>query len=279
MNARSAVRRFAWGSVLPLVILAVWQVAALRSALVPSVGEVMGVLAHPFREPANLDAIPLGRSALISLIRIAAGFGLAVLTGVPVGVLAGRSRGFHEAVTPALSAAMVISPVAWLPVTILVFGLASPATWLFGDDAWRYGLLDQLRFAIVAVIAMGAFFPIALNTASGVRGVRDAHIEAVRVFGASRAQVLFKVILPAAAPAILTGLRVGGGIAWRVLVAAEVFPGTRGGLGYMIAAAHSQAAYEYAFAAIVIIGGIGLALDGLLRALSRPVTRWQPKER
>ena len=117
MNARSAVRRFAWGSVLPLVILAVWQVAALRSALVPSVGEVMGVLAHPFREPANLDAIPLGRSALISMIRIAAGFGLAVLTGVPVGVLAGRSRGFHEAVTPALSAAMVISPVAWLPVS------------------------------------------------------------------------------------------------------------------------------------------------------------------
>ncbi|MBP7276407.1 MAG: ABC transporter permease [Kiritimatiellae bacterium] len=279
MKGRAALRKIAWGSVLPLAILAIWHAASQRSALVPSLGEVADVLAHPFREPLTLDAIPLGRSAVISLIRIAVGFGLAVLTGIPVGIWAGRSRRFHEAVTPALSASMVISPVAWLPVTILVFGLASPATWMFGDDAWKYTLLDQLRFAIVAVIGMGAFFPIALNTASGVRGVRDAHIEAVRVFGASRTQVLFKVVLPAAAPAILTGLRVGGGIAWRVMVAAEVFPGTRGGLGYMIATAHSQAAYEYAFAAIVLIGGIGLALDGLLRAISRPVIHWQPKER
>ena len=145
--------------------------------------------------------------------------------------------------------------------------------------AWQHGTLDQLRLAIVAVIWLVAFFPIVLNTASGAQSVRDAHVEAVRVLGADRRQVLTKVILPSAAPWVATGLRVGGGIAWRVIVAAEMFPGTRGGLGYMIATAHEQASYEYAFAAIVTIGAIGLAIDGALKLVSARVGRWQPKER
>jgi len=131
----------------------------------------------------------------------------------------------------------------------------------------------------VAVIWLGAFFPIALNAAGGAKRVREAHIEAARVLGATRGQVLAKVILPGAAPSIVTGLRVGGGIAWRVIIAAEIFPGTRGGLGYMIATAHEQASYEYAFASIIVIGAIGLVLDGLLRLAEHRVGRWQPKER
>ena len=126
---------------------------------------------------------------------------------------------------------------------------------------------------------MGAFFPIVLSTAGGAAGVRDAYIETVRVFGANRRQALLKVIVPAAAPSIVTGLRVGGGIAWRVIIAAEIFPGTRGGLGYMITTAHEQASYEYAFASIIVIGAIGLILDGLLRLAGAGVSRWQPKER
>jgi len=262
-----------------LAVLLLWHVASKESAIVPSIPAVFEVLAHPLQEPASLDAIPLAQSAAISMVRVGVGFGLAVLTGVPLGLLVGRSVWASDVVSPSLGAAMVISPVAWMPVTILVFGLSSPATALYGDDSWQHGVLDQLRFAIIGVIWLGTLFPIVLNTASGARAVRQAHLEAVRVLGASRWQVLSKVVLPGAAPAILTGLRVAGGIAWRVIIAAEIFPGTRGGLGYVITTAQTQAAYEYAFASILVIGVIGLVLDGGLRLLAVPVGHWQPRER
>jgi NitT/TauT family transport system permease protein len=178
-----------------------------------------------------------------------------------------------------MAAAMAVSPIAWLPVTIIVFGLSSPATALYGEQAWQADILDQLRFAIVAVIWLGAFFPIAVNTAAGAISVRGSHLEAARVLGASRRQLLRKVVLPSAAPSIMTGLRLGGGIAWRVIIAAEIFPGTRSGLGYMIVTAHAVIAYEYAFASIIVIALIGLSLDGVLRAAEASVGRWQSRQR
>lgn len=271
--------KIALGAVVPAAILLVWHFASTGSAVVPSVGSVVNVLIHPFRDPPDLDATPLADGALASILRVACGFSLAVLTAIPIGLLVGRCRAAMEMLSPTMAAAMVISPIAWIPVAIIIFGLASPATALYGEESWRHGLLDQLRFAIVAVIWMGAFFPIALNTAAGAAAVREAHIEAARMLGAGRRQVLSKVVLPSAGPAIMTGLRVGGGIAWRVIIAAEIFPGTRGGLGYMITTAHEQASYEYAFASIIVIGAIGLTLDGLLRLGAARVGRWQPKER
>ncbi|MBL7141354.1 MAG: ABC transporter permease [Planctomycetes bacterium] len=279
MTVKRFLVRLALGAVPPIAILIVWHVASVGSVVVPSIPAVVEVLAHPFRAPPTLDATSLASGALVSILRVLAGFALAAATAVPIGLLVGRSRTAMDVLQPTMAAAMVISPIAWIPVAIIVFGLSSPATALFGDEAWRYGLLDRVRFAIVAVIWLGAFFPIALNAAAGARGVREAHIESARVLGAGRRQVLAKIILPGAAPAIVTGLRVGGGIAWRVIIAAEIFPGTRGGLGYMIATAHAQASYEYAFASIIVIGAIGLALDGLLHLAAVRVSRWQPKER
>jgi len=271
--------RIALGAVVPLAILLIWHLASARSVVVPSIASVVDVLAHPFREPPSLDATSLAAGALVSILRVACGFALAALTAVPVGLLVGRWRPAMDLLSPTVAGAMVISPVAWMPVAIIVFGLSSPATALCGDDAWRWGLLDQIRFAIIAVIWLGSFFPIVLNTAAGASGVRDAHVEAARVLGASRRQVLTKIVLPSAAPSIMTGLRVGGGIAWRVIIVAEIFPGTRGGLGYMITTAHEQASYEYAFASIIVIGAIGLVLDGLLRLAAVRVSRWQATER
>lgn len=279
MKPRKMILKLALGASLPLAVLVVWHVTSRQSVVVPSIPSVLEVLRHPFRDPPTLDALPLAQSAAISFARVLVGFALAALTGVPLGLLVGRFQRASDVVSPTLAAAMVISPVAWIPVTILVFGLTSPATALFGEEAWRHGLLDQLRFAIVAVIWLGSLFPIVLNTAAGARAVRESHVEAARVLGATRYQVLVKVILPSAGPAILTGLRVAGGIAWRVIVAAEMFPGTRGGLGYMITTAHTQASYEYAFASILVIGIIGLTLDGGLRLLAVSVGHWQRGER
>lgn len=267
------------GAIVPVGILVVWHFASVGSVVVPSIGSVLEVLAHPLRDPPALDSTSLANGATISVLRVVCGFGLAAATAIPIGLLVGRSRTATDMLSPTMGAVMVISPIAWIPVAIIVFGLSSPASALYGDEHWRYGLLDQLRFAIVAVIWLGAFFPIALNAAGGARRVRETHIEAARVLGAGRRQVLTKIVLPSAAPSIMTGLRVGGGIAWRVIIAAEIFPGTRGGLGYMIATAHEQASYEYAFASILVIGAIGLTLDGLLRLAEIRASRWQPKER
>lgn len=264
---------------MPLALLALWQTGAALSTIVPSVPRVLAVLAHPFERPAGLDAGSLACGAAVSFLRVVLGLGLAVLTGIPTGLLIGRCSPARDILQPSLAAAMSISPIAWLPITILVFGLSSPAAVLYGQESWRYGLLDQLRFAIIAVIWLSAFLPIAINTAAGAAGVRQAHLEAVQVLGGGRWQLLFLVVIPSSVPAILTGLRVGGGIAWRVIVAAEIFPGTRSGLGYMIATAHEQAAYEYAFAAIVLIAAIGVSLDAGLGLFADRAGHWQRKER
>ncbi len=267
------------GAVVPAAIMALWHIGSRSSVVVPSIPAVLEVLLHPWREPPNLDAPPLASSAMISVLRVVCGFGLAAATAVPVGLLIGRSRRAMDALAPTIAAFMVISPIAWMPVAIILFGLSSPATALAGDEAWRYIWLDQLRWAIICVIWLGAFFPITINTAAGVHGTRQSHIEAARVLGASRWQLLATIVLPSAVPAIMAGLRIGGGIAWRVIIAAEVFPGTRGGLGYMIATAHQQATYEYAFAAILVIAAIGLLLDGVLRTLAARVGHWQAEQR
>jgi len=279
MKIPRLVIKFALGALVPGAILLVWHFASANSVVVPSVGSVLEVLAHPFRQPTSLDATSLASGAASSIVRVLCGFSLAVLTAIPIGLIMGRWRPAAEALSPTITAAMVISPVAWMPVAIIVFGLTSPATVIYGDDAWRHGMLDGLRLAIVVVVWIGAFVPIAINTASGVRNVRESHLEAARVLGASRLQMLSKVILPGAAPAIVTGLRLGGGIAWRVIIVAEIFPGTRGGLGYMITTAHEQASYEYAFASIIVICAIGLTLDGVHRLAETRIARWRPKER
>jgi len=275
----ATVRKILLGSLVPAGLLGIWWAMSHDSAVVPSIASVIDVLVNPWRSPADLDTTSLAAGAYISILRVLLGFGLAAVTGVAAGFLIGLSRPGREMLAPTMSVAMAISPIAWLPVSIIVFGLSTPASVLFGNEAWRHNTLDQLSFAVVAVIWYGAFFPIALSSAAGVQGVRRAHIETVHALGASRMQTLTKVILPAAMPAIFTGLRVGAGIAWRVIVAAEIFPGTRSGLGYMISASHEIGEYRYAFAAIVVIGAIGLVLDGGFRLLAWRVGHWQPKER
>ena len=274
------VVQLALGAVLPVAILLAWHAAARSgSAVVPPIGKVLAVLAHPFAEPANLDSAPLGVGTIVSVLRVAIGFALAAATAVPVGLLLGRSRTARDLLNPLSSAVMVVSPIAWMPVAIIVFGFASVGSALYGQEAWRADILEQLTFAVIVVVWLGAFFPIALNTAAGARSVREAHVEAVRMLGAGPLQVLSKVILPAAAPAMMTGMRVGVGIAWRVMVAAEFFPGTRSGLGHMIITAKDQTEYHFLYAAILVICAIGLVLDGLLRLAGWRVSRWQKKER
>jgi NitT/TauT family transport system permease protein len=268
------------GAILPGAILGLWALASAgRGGLLPTPGEVADVLVHPFRDPPNLDSRPLIHSAGISLIRVLLGFSAAALTAVPLGLLAGSSKGFLRVLSPLVELFRPICPIAWMPLAILFFGFSSIGSAIWGETAWRHDLLSQLQLAMIFIIWWGGFFPIFLNTVAGVGAVRDLHLEAARMLGAGRLHIFTKVVLPASLPSILTGLRIGMGLAWMVIIAAEIFPGTRSGLGYMILTAHQVAQYEYAFASILVIGAIGLAINAGMLFASNRIGRWESLER
>ncbi len=271
--------RILLGLIIPSIILAVWHISAAKSVVIPAIGDVVDILLHPFRDPPHLDCRPLFPTAMISLTRVLIGFTVAALTAIPLGLLIGRSKIADRMFSPLIEILRPICPIAWIPVAIIVFKFTSIGSMIWGDKAWRYDFLSQIQIAMIFIIWWGAFFPILLNTISGVIGVRRIHLETARMLGASDRQMFFKVVLPAAMPSIMTGLRVGMGLAWMVIVAAEFFPGTSSGLGYMITTAHQVAQYEYAFASIVIIGLIGLLINFGMLALSRHFGRWAAKER
>jgi NitT/TauT family transport system permease protein len=273
-------RALVTGVLPPLAILLVWHLAARSSqATIPRISDVVDVLTHPFRDPPGLDSYSLAHSALISLLRVLCGFSLAALTAIPLAMLVGRIRFFRELLTPTIELIRPVCPVAWLPVLIILFGLSSVGSLLYGQEAWRHGILDHLGLAMVAVTWYGAFFPIFVNTVHGVTHVKQLFVEVALTNGATRAQIFRHIVLPAALPAIVAGLRIGMGTAWMVIVAAEFFPGTKSGLGYMITTSHEVAEPHYGFAAIVVIGTMGIVINALLGLVERRAGRWQARER
>ncbi len=276
---KRVVRALLLGSLLPLLVLGFWHLASLReNTLVPTIGEVFAVLAHPFEEP-RLDSLSLAHGVAVSVLRVVVGFLTAFVVAVPLGFAVGRSRICREILSPTIEMIRPVCPVAWLPILILIFGDASAATLLYGDEAWRHGLLAQIPWAMVVVIWLGAFFPIFVNTVHGVVNVKSLFVEVALTNGASRYQVFRHIILPAAMPAIMTGVRIGMGIAWMVIVAAEFYPGTRAGLAYMITTADEVGKFQYVFACILVIGVLGLFTNLLLRRASERVGRWKARER
>jgi NitT/TauT family transport system permease protein len=280
-RAGSAAGRLLLGAIIPsLVLLAWWAAARSGSAVVPTFGEVWDVLSHPLREPTDLQSPSLAFSVAITLVRLAIGYALAVLTAVPLGIAAARSRVVESVLQPAVELARPVNPLVLLPLLTVLLGLLSPASLLYGrDDAWRHDLLDQLPLAMLFILWYGAFFPIYLSALHGVRSTRTAHLETLRVLGAGRLQALRWALLPHALPAIANGMRIALGVTWLVIIAAELFPGTRSGLGYMLCTACKTSEYEYTFAAMILIGVIGLLTNELLRRFERRVGHWQAAER
>lgn len=279
--ADSLPGRIALGSVLPLVLLALWYWAIRKgTAVVPTFGEVLGVLSRPFDVPPDLYSRSLAFSLLMTLIRLSLGFGLGVVTAVPLGILAGRSKAMDRILYPAVQMARPINPIVLLPMATVLFGLSSLATVLFGGaDAWRYDILDQVQLAMLFILWWGAFFPVFMSTVYGVRSVRVSYLETMRLLGASRFDEFRKVVVPHALPYLANGMRIAMGVTWLVLIAAEIFPGTRSGIGYMLCTACKTSDYQYTFAAMFVIAIVGLCTDWLLARLERSVGHWQPSER
>ena len=197
----------------------------------------------------------LGHYVGDSLRRVATGYLLALVLGVPAGLALGWHPALASAFNPVIQMARPISPLAWMPLAILWFGVSEAAP----------GFL----------IFLGAFFPIVVASMNGVKSVPAMYLQAGRNFGLSTPRLLARVVFPAALPQILVGLRIALGIAWIVVVAAEMIA-VDSGLGYLIIDSRNAGKrYDLVVAGMLLIGVIGLVLDTLARQLETLRTvRW-----
>lgn len=190
-----------------------------------------------------------------SLFRVTIGFVLAVLVGVPLGLVCGWFPLLFRALNPVIQVLRPISPIAWIPVAILWFGV---------DDR-----------APIFLIFLASVFPITVSSMAAVQNIQPVYIRAARNFGVGRMQLFLRVILPATLPQVITGIRIALGVAWLVVVAAEMIA-VNSGLGFLIIDARNAGKrYDLVVAGMLLIGLIGLGLDQLVRRLERfDEVRW-----
>lgn len=239
--------------VIVLVLLA-WDAAVVLSQnrLLPRPWQVATALWEMAR--AGL----LFRYVLASLYRVTWGFFLAVLLGAPLGLIIGWWQTGHDALNPLIQFLRPISPIAWIPLAILWFGIT--------------------EWGPIFLIFLASVFPITVAAAAAVRNIDPVYVKAARNFGLGQFELFRRVILPATLPQLLTSFRITLGIAWLVVVAAEmvVTDARIGGLGYLIMDARNAGSrYDLVVAAMVVIGAIGVLLDWMVRQLERfDEVRW-----
>jgi nitrate/nitrite transport system permease protein len=197
---------------------------------------------EPFEKRGELDQGIL-RFTWYSLVLVAKGYALAILLGTPLGLLLGLSKMFAKSFDPIIQVLRPVSPLAWLPLGLVLFEKSEPAA-LF-------------------TIAVCAMWPTVLNTAVGVRSVPQDYINVARVLKLSRVKTLFKVLIPATMPYMFTGFRLSLGIAWLVIVAAEMLTGVPG-IGGFLWQEYNSLIYEHIILCIVTIGLVGFILDRLM---------------
>ncbi len=197
---------------------------------------------EPFFKDGEMNQ-GIARLAFYSLVRVGKGYFLALAIGTPLGFLLGLSPGFRESFDPIIQFLRPISPLAWLPLGLVVFQRSEPAA--------------------IFTIALCAMWPTVINTAVGVRAISQDHLNVGRVLKLSRARMLTKIIIPASLPHVFTGYRLSLGIAWLVIVAAEMLTGTPG-VGGFLWQEYNSLVYSHIILSVLTIGIIGLVLDRLM---------------
>ena len=244
---RTTMSRF----VLPLLgvaaVLVLWAVVSQTVARdLPSPArtwtESRRYVLDPFFKDGEMNQ-GIGRLAFYSLIRVGKGYALALLIGTPLGFLLGLSRGFYQSFDPIIQFLRPISPLAWLPLGLVVFQKSEPAA--------------------VFTIALCAMWPTVINTAVGVRSINPDYLSVGRVLKLSRTRMLLKIIVPASLPYVFTGYRLSLGLAWLVIVAAEMLTGTPG-VGGFLWQEYNSLVYSHIILSVITIGAIGFVLDRLM---------------
>lgn len=232
-----------------LVILVLWTIAvkATGTKIFPTPLDVVRAVV------VLAERSLLWRYIFDSLSRVFAGYGLAILAGIPLGFLLGWSESLARAVNPVVQVLRPISPLAWMPLAVIWFGVSNAAP--------------------IFLIFLSSFFTIVVAAMNGVRNVPQLYLYAGRNFGLSTTQILLRVVAPAVLPHIVVGLRIAFGIAWVVLVAAEMIA-VDSGLGYLIIDARNAGKrYDLVVAGMLMIGLLGLVLDTLIRRIERAVLK------
>jgi ABC-type nitrate/sulfonate/bicarbonate transport system ATPase subunit/ABC-type nitrate/sulfonate/bicarbonate transport system permease component len=232
-----AIPRWVYALPLPVVAIIAWQLATAGKSfsLIPPPSTVaMTAWDYAFGGIRNDSySATLLTNAIASIGRVYGGFFVAMVIALPLGLLLGRSKRARAFIDPTLQFLRPIPVTAWLPLTMIIFGLGPPAT--------------------IALIALGTFFPMLLNTVDGVRLVEPRLIEAAEMLGTPKAAIFTRVILPAASPSIFTGIRIGLGLAWVLLVVGEM-TGVPTGLGANIMDARQLSRTDLVISGMVFIG-------------------------
>ncbi|MBW9221612.1 ABC transporter permease [Methanothermococcus sp. SCGC AD-155-C09] len=242
--------------IMPLLGLLLWELLAIwlnNPVIIPPVESVINILMNP--QTSVLGTGNLIENTIVSIKRVISGFIIAGIIGIPLGIFMGYFSTIMDLFDTLIELLRPIPPLAWVPLALAWFGI--------GETSMLF------------IIFIGAFFPILLNTIAGVKSVPKILIESIETLGAKEKDILLKIILPASSPSILTGLRVGAGIAWMCVVAAEMLPGSNSGLGYLIMYAYSLSRMDIVVASMVIIGMIGLILDRGLKYLENRYFKWK----
>jgi NitT/TauT family transport system permease protein len=240
-------RQKSWlGIIAFLVILVIWDALARFS----------GWSAHVFPDPITV-VISLGElirngtllcHTVASLYRVTAGFYLAVIFGIPLGIMLGRLQTFKSLINPLIQFLKPISPLAWIPLSMLWFGI--------GDKP------------AIFLIFLSSFFPLVVSTTVAVRNINPTYFQVAANFNFSRWEAISKIIIPAIVPEVVTALRLSVTIAWLVVVAAEMIA-VKSGLGYLILDSRNALRMDYVMDGMIVIGLIGLVLDYIVKRLGR----------
>lgn len=254
--ARSAARNIVPPLLVLAMLLGIWQIlCAAPDSSLPAPSKVWedsyDLIAYPFFNYGSQD-IGLGWRVLVSLERVAYGFGLAAIAGIVIGAVIGQSVWAMRGLDPIFQVLRTVPPLAWLPLSLAAFQNANPSA--------------------IFVIFITSIWPIIINTAVGVRNIPQDYRNVAKVLRLNQFEFFFKIMLPSAAPYIFTGLRIGVGLSWLAIVAAEMLTGGVG-IGFFIWDAWNSSRLSDIIVALAYIGLVGFALDKLVAAIGRLVTR------
>ena len=237
-----------------VVVLLIWQMIAMQTSGFPgpwvTAQEAIRLFSDPFYRKGPNDQ-GIGWNVLASLQRVALGFGLAALVGIPLGFIIGRFEFMFRMANPIISILKPVSPLAWLPIGLLVFKAANPAS--------------------IWAIFICSIWPMIINTAMGVKSVPQDYMNVARVLNLSEWKIVSKILFPAVLPYMLTGVRLSIGTAWLVIVAAEMLTGGVG-IGFWVWDEWNSLNVSHILIAIIVIGVVGLVLEQALVALARAFT-------
>jgi len=237
------------------VFIGLWELTAItiKSPFLPDVTKTITAFIDLVKY-GDLEGYSLLAHVEASLIRIGVGFGLACLIGIPLGLIMGLFPITYEGSRAVIEPIRYIPPIAWIPIVIVLLRGFS-----------RY----------VFIIWLGAFFPILINTITSIPRVNPIHINVARVHGADRVYTIRHIVIPSVLPEILAGMRVGLGVGWMCIMAAEMIGGAMIGLGYLILKYAELLMIEYTIVGMVLIGIIGLIMNEVLLRIEKRLSKWR----